>query len=142
MKNCINIEISIPKDTCHLRIIGRVCEKIAQEISCSDELHKTLSSNLALVVTEGLVNAIKHAKNGGDKSEINLKINVTDRTLLIKIFDKGTGFDLDSIPLPDFGITCMEEKGRGIFILRSLMDEVEYIKENGWNVLKMTKKLI
>jgi serine/threonine-protein kinase RsbW len=141
MKNNINIIVTIPKDTRHLPIIGRVCEKVAQEINCAEELHKTLSNNLAIVLTEGLVNAIKYGSNGQLDNEIHFCINVTGNKMVIRIYDKGIGFDLNSIRPPNFTKSRLEDKGRGIYILRSLMDEVKYHKENDWNVLEMTKNL-
>lgn len=141
MNNKINMIVTIPKDTRHLRVIGRICEKVAQEIDCAEELHKTLSNNLAIVLTEGLVNAIKHGNSGEQDNEIHFCINVTGKKMVIRIYDKGIGFDLNSVQPPNFTKSRLEDKGRGIFILRTLMDEVKYNKENGWNVLEMTKEL-
>lgn len=141
MKNNIDIDITIPSHTRHLRMIGRIGEKVAREVDCPDEVREALPSQLEVVLTEGLVNAIKHAKSADPDEEIHIRINVTDKTLIIRIYDNGAGFDLDTIPAPCFSANGLEEKGRGIFILRSLMDTVQYTRSDGGNILEMKKKL-
>lgn len=141
MKNDIDIDITIPSHTRYLRMIGTIGEKVAREIDCPDEIRDVLPGQLAVVLTEGLVNAIKHANSADPDKEIHLRINVSDKKLVVKIYDNGVGFDLDSVPTPCFTSCGMEDKGRGIFILRSLMDTVKYTKSEGGNVLEMKKNL-
>ncbi|MDD2897587.1 MAG: ATP-binding protein [Desulfuromonadaceae bacterium] len=141
MKNDIDIEISIPSHTRYLRMIGTISEKVAQEIDCQEETRKDLPGQLAVVLTEGLVNAIKHANYADPNQEIHVRISVSNRNLLVTIHDSGVGFDLDAVPTPCFNSCGMEDKGRGIYILRSLMDSVRYVRSARGNVLEMRKKL-
>lgn len=141
MKNNIDIDITIPSHTRYLRMVGSIGEKVAQEIDCAEKIRETLPGHLAIVLTEGLVNAIKHANRADPDKEIHVRINISNKDLLVRIYDDGAGFDLDAIPTPCFTSCGMEEKGRGIFILRSLMDSVKYTRTNGGNVLEMKKKL-
>lgn len=141
MKNDIDIDISMPSHTRYLRMVGSIGEKVAQEIDCPDEIRETLSSQLAVVLTEGLVNAIKHANSAAKDDEIHVRINVSNKDLVVRIYDNGTGFDLDAVPAPCFNSYGMEDKGRGIFIIRSLMDTVKYTRSSRGNVLEMRKNL-
>lgn len=141
MKNDIDIDITVPSHTRYLRMISSVGEKVAEEINCTEGVCESLPSQLATVLTEGLVNAIKHAKGSGQDAEIHVRINVSDKVLIVRIYDNGLGFDLDAVPAPCFTSDGVEEKGRGIFILKSLMDTVKYSRANGGNVLEMIKKL-
>ncbi len=141
MKNDIDIDISLPCHTGYLRMIGKIGEKVAHEIDCPEEVRETLSSQLAVVLTEGLVNAIKHANSTNPDKDIHVRINVSNKVLVVRIYDNGVGFDLDAVPLPCFTSGEMEEKGRGIFILKSLMDTVNYTRSDGGNILEMRKKL-
>jgi len=122
-------------------MIGKIGEKVAQEIDCPEKIRETLPGQLAVVLTEGLVNAIKHANKTGPNTEIHVRINVSNKDLIVRIYDNGLGFDLDSVPPPCFTSCGLEVKGRGIFIIRSLMDTVKYSKSDGGNVLEMRKKL-
>lgn len=141
MKNDIDIDITLPSHTRYLRMIGRIGENVAEEVDCPERIRKTLPSQLSVVLTEGLVNAIKHAKCADRDAEIHVRINVSKKVLVVRIYDNGLGFDLDAVPDPCFTSNGLEEKGRGIFILRSLMDTVKYSRSDCGNVLEMRKKL-
>jgi serine/threonine-protein kinase RsbW len=141
MKNDIDIDITVPCHTRYLRMIGRIGEKVAEEVDCPEESRETLCNELTVVLTEGLVNAIKHANRADPDKEVHVRINISNKNLVVRIYDNGAGFDLDSIPPPTFTASGMEDKGRGIFILRSLMDTVKYTRSDEGNVLEMKKKL-
>jgi serine/threonine-protein kinase RsbW len=140
MKNHMNIEITIPSQTRYLSLIGRIGENLAQELGEFTHDTETLGQHLNVVLTEALVNAIKHANAADATKEVIIRICVSGRELLISVYDNGKGFDLNSVPCEE----CPEplgEQGRGIFIIRSLMDSVEYKKISGGNVLEMKKRL-
>ncbi len=141
MKNDIDIDITLPSHTRYLRMISRIGEKVAEEVDCPEGIRETLPGQLAVVLTEGLVNAIKHANCADRNTDIHVRINVSNKVLVVRIYDNGLGFDLDAVPTPCFTSNGLEEKGRGIFILRSLMDTVEYSRADGGNVLEMRKNL-
>ena len=141
MKNDIDIDITIPSHTRYLRMIGRIGEKVAREIDCPEAIREALPDQLAIVLTEGLVNAIKHANSAEPEREIHVRINVSSKILVVRIYDNGAGFDLDTVPTPCFTSSGIEDKGRGIFILRSLMDTVKYTRSDNGNVLEMKKNL-
>lgn len=141
MKNNIDLEITIPNQTRYLSLVGKIGENMAHELDCFSGDRETLGHHLNLVLTEALVNAIKHANTADHiHDEVHIRINVSDKELRIRVYDNGLGFDLNlvsSCGCPD----PLNEKGRGIFIIRSLMDSVEYKKANGGNVLEMKKSL-
>lgn len=141
MRSDFNIDIRLPAHTRCLRMISRIGEKVAQEVECSEALHEILPGQLAVVLTEGVVNAIKHAGNSAPAEDIHVRIDVADHNLMIRIYDSGRGFDLDSVPSPCFTSNGIAEKGRGVFILRSLMDTVKYTRSADGNVLEMQKSL-
>jgi serine/threonine-protein kinase RsbW len=140
MKNQIAIEITVPNQTRYLSLVGRIGENMAHELGGSSGDLETLGHHLNVVLTEALVNAIKHANAADPDKEVLIRICVSDQELLIRVYDNGQGFDLNlhsSPGCPD----PLNEQGRGIFIIRSLMDTVEYKKANGGNVLEMKKRL-
>lgn len=141
MKNEIKLDMTIPSHTCQLRMVSKISNNIVQEIDCPEKEREILSNQLEVVLTEGLVNAIKHANCNNPEKNIHLQINVSNKILVVRIYDDGIGFDLNAIPSPNFTSNVLEEKGRGIYIMRSLMDSVKYTKTDGGNMLEMTKKL-
>lgn len=141
MKNEICLEISIPNHTRYLSLIGKIGEDMANSLDNYEGNRQDLASQINIVLTEALVNAIKHANSADPTKEILVRISISNKELSIRVFDNGRGFDLGKVPCPCFDQNVPDEKGRGIFIIRSLMDSVEYKKANGGNVLEMKKSL-
>lgn len=140
MKNHIDIKITVPNQTRYLSLIGRIGENMVHELDSFPGDREALGQHINMVLTEALVNAIKHAKSTDPNTEVQISINADDKELVIRVYDNGQGFDLDLVP----GCNCpdpLEEQGRGIYIIRSLMDSVVYRKANGGNVLEMKKAL-
>jgi len=141
MKNTIDIEIVVPNQTRYLSMIGKIGENMVRELDRFKGDREALAHHLNVVLTEAMVNAIKHANAADPDKDIQIRISASDKEICIKVFDSGMGFDLTSVPDPCFDADQLGEKGRGIFIIRSLMDSVEYKKINGGNVLEMKKRL-
>ncbi|KAB0669764.1 ATP-binding protein [Oryzomonas sagensis] len=141
MKNTIDIEIVVPNQTRYLSMIGKIGENVVRELDRFKGDREALAHHLNVVLTEAMVNAIKHANAADPSKEIQIRISVSDQEICIKVYDSGQGFDLTSVPDPKFEADQLGEKGRGIFIIRSLMDSVEYKKADGGNVLEMKKSL-
>ncbi len=138
-KKEIEVDIKVPNQTRYLSLIGRIGEDIAKELDKYSGDRETLAYHINLVLTEAMVNAIKHANAGDPDKTVHIFINITDDELFIKVYDNGQGFDINAIPPPDF--TQLEDRGRGIFLIRALMDSVSYRKVCDGNVLEMKKKL-
>ena len=138
-KKEIEVDIKVPNQTRYLSLIGRIGEDIAKELDKYTGDRETLAYHINLVLTETMVNAIKYANSKDPEKLVHIVINISEDALVIKVFDKGQGFDINSIPSPDFN--RLEDRGRGIFLIRSLMDSVCYKKVRNGNVLEMAKKL-
>ena len=141
MKNVIDIEITVPNQTRYLSLIGKIGENIALELDRSNGDQEALANHLNMVLTEAMVNAIKHAKATDPDKGLHIRITISRKQLAIKVYDNGQGFDLKAVTNPDFESDLLAERGRGIFIIRSLMDSVKYKKTKCGNVLEMKKTL-
>ena len=134
----LQVDVIIPTQTKYLELIGTIGEHIAKDIDSFSGDRETLAYHLNLVLTEATSNAIKHANNN-PKDTVRINIHIQDNELNIKVFDKGQGFDLDTLPLPDF--EQPKENGMGIFLIRTLMDSVTYTKHTDGNILEIIKYL-
>jgi serine/threonine-protein kinase RsbW len=141
MKNDIVLEIKIPNQTRYLSLIGKIGEHMAKVLDHYDGDLESLAGQINTVLTEALANAIIHANADDPTKEVLVRINVSDRELAIRVFDSGEGFDLNEVAGPCSDSDGLDEKGRGIFIIKSLMDSVVYKKTNDGNVLEMRKSL-
>jgi serine/threonine-protein kinase RsbW len=137
-KNAIEVDIKVPNQTRYLSLIGKIGEDIAKELDRFSGDRETLAYHINLVLTEATVNAIKYGATDQDKM-VHIVINITDTELAIRVFDNGQGFDINGIATPDF--EALEDRGRGIFLIRSLMDSVCYKRSTEGNILEMVKRL-
>lgn len=140
MKNLPEVDIKVPNQTKYLRLIGQIGENVAgtlQKFNNSDP--EELAYHINLVLTEAMANAIKHANKNDPDKDVHISINLTDDQLSIKVYDQGQGFDISSgdIVTPDPEL----EHGRGVFLIRTLMDSVKYRRCEKGNVLEMHKLL-
>ncbi len=131
------VDLVIPTQTKYLSLIGSIGEHIAKGLENYSGDKNALAYQLNLVLTEATTNAIKHSNSDNPKDTVRITIHIYDDELVIKVYDHGQGFDLDSVPLPD----DLQESGRGLFFIRELMDSVEYRQEQDWNVLEIRKSL-
>ena len=137
--NTIEVDIKVPNKTRYLSLIGKIGEDIARELERYSGDKEVLAYHLNLVLTEAMVNAIKHAGPKEPEQMVRIVISLHKDDLTIRVYDDGQGFDINSIPAPNF--EELEDRGRGIFLIRSLMDSVCYRKNCKENILEMKKKL-
>lgn len=102
-------------------------------------------SSLNLAVEESMVNAISYAYPKGETGEITLKANYDDAsgTMTFTLTDHGQPFDPTQVPEADVTLSAEQRQigGLGIFLVRQLMDTVEYHRDNDSNILIMKKKI-
>ncbi len=139
MKEKIEVDIRVPNQTRYLSLIGKIGEEIARTLKKYKGDRNELAYHINIVLTEAMANAIRHANEGDPRKEVHITIAIKQKCLHIRVFDEGQGFDISSLPAPDF--EDLDEHGRGVYIIRSLMDRVSYKKYNGGHVLEMVKTL-
>ncbi|MCA9732367.1 MAG: ATP-binding protein [Deferribacteres bacterium] len=102
--------------------VEAVTDKISRAMNFSEQER----DNIAIAITEAVNNAIYH----GNKLDINKKIHYTiyssGDSLRFLIRDEGKGFKPSDVPDPLEPANLLKENGRGIFILKSLMDDVYF----------------
>ncbi len=139
MAEKVEVDIIIPNQTRYLGLIGRIGEDLVHSLGRYSGDREVLAYHLNLVLTEAITNAICHANENDPNKQIRIQISATDETLNVKVFDEGDGFDLAELMTTDMHDT--DECGRGIHIIRRLMDQVNYRRSDKHNVLEMVKKL-
>jgi len=139
MAEKVEVDITIPNQTRFLGLIGRIGENLVHSLGRYTGDREELAYQLNLVLTEAITNAIYHANENDPTKQIQIQISASDETLIIKVFDEGDGFDLTELTACNMSDT--DECGRGIHIIRRLMDQVNYRKSKKRNVLEMVKKL-
>ncbi len=95
-------------------------------------IDKSLIADIAISATELINNAILHGNGGDTSKQVKIRLKVQNKTVFVDIVDQGKGFDPTIIPDPLAEENLLKEVGRGIFIARSLVDELEFDREPGW----------
>ncbi len=138
-KTVINLEIVVPNQTRYLGLIGNIGEEVARFLDGNADNRGDLAYHLNLVLTEAMVNAIHYGSTENRQDTVRVHLRIEDDVLCLKVYDQGQGFDLNDLPPPE--LDSLRESGRGIFLIRSLMDDVTYQRTDEGNVLAMYKKL-
>ena len=129
------IELEIPSD---IRYIERVVELVTGQCQqlCYTARHCAL--NVPVALTEALANAILRG-NGEDRGKhVRVTARMDFNSLVMEVSDEGEGFDIDDCTVdPTAGDNVHREDGRGLFLMRRLMDRVERFTDNG-NVVRLT----
>lgn len=94
---------------------------------CSDEQQEI---DIFLSLQEGLANAILHGCEGDPGKEVHCTVEITPSAFRFVIRDPGEGFDTAGVIDEAEDGTNLTQHGRGIYLMRSLMDEVSY-RHNG-----------
>lgn len=126
------IKMEISSNPEYVSIIRLTTSGIANKVGfCIDDIE-----DLKVAISEACTNAIKHSSD--DTFTIIYSIMVNGLT--IEIIDNGKGYDKNSVTEPD--LDNLKESGMGLFIIESLMDEVNVESEKGkGTTIKMTKYL-
>lgn len=96
--------------------------------------------DMQISFVEGVANAIVHANELEHFDSVHARLLVQDGSIQIEIDDHGPGYSLENVPMPNFEL--MSESGRGIFMIRQLMDDVEFVRKENINTLVMRRHLI
>lgn len=97
--------------------------------------------DIEIALREGLSNAVIHGNREDPYKRVHVTIRCSaDGEVSITVRDEGAGFDSDSIADPTAPENLISTHGRGIYLMRALMDEVSF--EEGGTVVYMRKKPI
>ena len=121
-----------------LDVVQTVLTHLAGLVGFQDEA----SHYMSVAVRESVVNAIKHGNREDETKRVALEFILHPKALEVQVLDQGVGFDPSGVPDPVAEENLLKADGRGIFFMRSFMDEVSYsFPVKGGTLVKMVKKL-
>ena len=133
------LEFSIVND---LRDIAGVGEKIGA--FCAEHgLAEEVSFEVHLALDELLTNTIDYGYDNDYEHRIDLLLRLQGDTLTVEIADDGRAFDPLQAAEPDMGASLQDRArgGLGIYLVRKMMDSVAYRRQDGRNVVTLTKRV-
>ena len=129
------LSLKIPSDIKYIREVSSGILKWLEP----RKLDESALFDIRLCVEEVVRNAITH----GNNSDLGLKVLISywleGDSLIIEVEDEGAGFDPGKMPDPTIEENIMKGSGRGIYIVRKLIDKMEF-NDKG-NKVRLTKYL-
>lgn len=96
--------------------------QVAAEMGFDEEdLHR-----LGMAVRELVVNAVVHGNRYNARKKVHLTVSCNEDRLGVAVADEGQGFDWTSLPDPVAAENLLEQSGRGLFLIRTFVDRVEF----------------
>ena len=126
----------IPSD---VREIEPIVEQVTRECHLLALSARQCALNVPVALTEALSNAILRGNRGMREKHVRVRAMVSDSALVLEVADEGAGFDLDACTVdPAMPGSLEREDGRGLFLMRSLMDRVERYEHDARNIVRLT----
>jgi serine/threonine-protein kinase RsbW len=130
------VDIDIPSD---VSCIEKVVELVRHECEANGFTRRQLMLNVPVALTEALSNAILRGNGDDPAKHVRVHAEIDGRRLVVEVADEGTGFDIDAKMIdPTTPDQLGREDGRGLFLMRALMDRVERIPADHGTVVRMT----
>jgi serine/threonine-protein kinase RsbW len=117
-------------------LVESLLMKANEEFCCGDERFK----NILIAVSELVMNAIVHGNKGEETKKVRVSVEYDNETMIIKILDEGNGLPYDLNPKPELPENILNESGRGMYIVNSLIKEVEVNKTDHGTEFVLTIK--
>ena len=118
--------IELPSRVESLSEIENFIDEVCEQYKFGEDQY----GNILIALTEAVNNAITHGNNSNPEKMVNLNMETTTKDVEFTIRDEGPGFDYDNIPDPTLPENLEKLSGRGIFLMKSLADDVLF-EENG-----------
>ena len=130
------LETVIPSDLTILDdAIGDITAELRDTACCGDV------ETVGLAVGEALANAIVHGNHCDPQKTVRIYVAVNENCdLLVSVKDSGSGFDPTRLPNPIAAENLLAPHGRGIFLIRQYMDEVDFKFDRGTEVRMCLRK--
>jgi serine/threonine-protein kinase RsbW len=114
-------------------------EQTANRVASESGFAEDEVMQISMAVREATVNAVLHGNAYDPEKKVELEFERTDQDLVITIRDQGKGLDEKKIPDPLAPENLLKTSGRGIFLIRSFMDDVKISTTQTGTEVKLIK---
>jgi serine/threonine-protein kinase RsbW len=132
------IRLDLPATHKYLNVLSACLAEMLTRVEDTSDL-ETIVYNVQLAVHEGCTNIVDHAYEEAENGRINVTLTLENHRLVVELQDAGRAFNPDAVPEPR--LDEPQVHGYGLFLMRSLMDEVTYSPQPGNNRWRLIKNL-
>jgi serine/threonine-protein kinase RsbW len=119
----INISVRVPTD---LDVVEEAVDLVARHCLASGVPPKAARFVVRVVLCEALANAIVYGNQLDPAKRVDVRVEVGEEAVELHVSDEGAGFDPSGIPDPTEPDRIELNQGRGLFLIRQLVDEVHF----------------
>lgn len=117
-------------------------EEVARRVALTAGFDEDDQHKISMAVRESLINAYQHGNQQDARKSIGLSFLLYPNRLVVWVSDEGKGFRLEEVPSPLADEGLLKTSGRGLFLMRSFMDECQVESgRNGGTRLTLIKYL-
>lgn len=116
-------------------------EALAEKVATQAGLDEDASFHVTMAVREAAVNAVLHGNEYDPEKQVTFSYEINPDSLIFVFTDEGRGVDPAQLPDPRDPENLMRGTGRGIFLIRSFMDEVNFRQLHPGTELTLVKYL-
>ena len=115
--------LELPND---IRSIEHAVEYVTRHCTSCSEYARRLNLNFRVGLTEALSNAMLYGNTSDPEKSVRVEVEIKLEEVSVRVTDQGVGFDPTTVPDPTLPANISKSGGRGIFLMKALMDEVQF----------------
>jgi serine/threonine-protein kinase RsbW len=134
-RSTVRMDFLIPSDLAYVIGVNYQISAMLKEFGFPPQDTRV---NIPLACDEAITNAIIHGNRSNPDKKVNIQVYVSPNRFRMRVRDEGEGFDVQRVADPTQGEALLRPSGRGVYLMRNIMDSVEY-KEGG-RVVELEKR--
>ena len=130
-------ELSLPS---RIETVAAAAAAVAEFVNRSG-VGDEAAFGIDMAVREAVTNAVVHGNRQDESKVVDITLKSSPDAVEISVHDQGPGFNPSDVPDPTAAENILKTSGRGIFFMRSFMDEVDWlIRPEGGTTVRMLKR--
>ena len=134
-RSSVRMDFLIPSDLAYVIGVNYQISNLLKEFGFPPQDTRV---NIPLACDEAITNAIIHGNRSDPDKKVSIQLYVSPNRFRIRVRDEGEGFEVERVADPTRGEALLRASGRGVYLMRNIMDSVEF-KEGG-RVVELEKK--
>lgn len=130
-------ELSLPS---RIETVAKAANAVADFVTRSG-ISEDVAYGIDMAVREAVTNAVVHGNEQDEQKAVELTLKSSPEAVEITVHDQGQGFNPEEVPDPTQTENILKTSGRGIFFMRTFMDEVTWsVRPGGGTTVRMLKR--
>ena len=130
-------ELSLPSRIDTVATAAAAVAEFVGRLGISEEA----AFGIDMAVREAVTNAVLHGNRQDEEKTVDISLKSSPDAVEISVHDQGPGFNPEEVPDPTVQENILKASGRGIFFMRTFMDEVDWlIRPGGGTTVRMVKR--